>query len=57
MGISGVHNDPNIVLDIVAEALKKQQEIVQKVTRMNLELSMKEEKMRVANDALVDFYG
>ena len=57
MGISGVHNDPNIVLDIVAEALKKQQELVQKITRMNLELSMKEEKMRVANDALVDFYG
>ena len=56
MGISNISNDPNVVLDIVAEALKKQQELVQKVTRMNLELSLKEEKMRVANDVLVDFY-
>ena len=56
MGISNVSNDPNVVLDIVAEALRRQQELVQKVTRMNLELSLKEETMRVANEALVDFY-
>lgn len=56
MGISSVNNDPNVVLDIVAEAMKKQQEMVQKITRMNLELSMKQEKLQTANDALLDFY-
>ena len=56
MGISSVNNDPNVVLDIVAEALKKQQEMVQKMTRMNLELSMEQEKLQTANDALLDFY-
>ena len=56
MGISGVNNDLNAVLDIYAEALKKQQDLVQKITQMNLELSMDQEKMRTANDALADFY-
>ncbi|MCK5706946.1 MAG: hypothetical protein KAI43_04780 [Candidatus Aureabacteria bacterium] len=57
MNVSNTYYDPNGVLDIVAEALKKQQDLVQKITRAQLELSMEEEKMRIANESLVDFYG
>ena len=57
MDVSRLSSDPNVVLDIVAEAMKKQQDLVQKITRAQIELDMKAEKMETANEALVDFYG
>ena len=56
MEISGLPSNPNGVLDIVAEAMKKQQDLVQKIIRASLELSLKEEKQQIANEALMDFY-
>ena len=56
MELSGLPSDPNGVLDIVAEAMKKQQDLAQKMTRVSLELSLKEEKHQIANEALMDFY-
>ena len=55
MGMSPI-SDPNVVLDIYAEAIKKQQDLVQKITRMSIEQAMKEEKLATATKALLDYY-
>lgn len=56
MELSGIGSDLNGVLDIYAEALKKQMEMSQKLTQVGLSLSIDQQKMDTANKALMDFY-
>jgi hypothetical protein len=56
MGIGQVNFDPNVVLDIYAEALLKQQDMVQKLTKVSMELQMQEQKMDTAVEALLDIF-
>ena len=56
MELSGIGSDINGVLDIYAEALKKQMDMAQKLTQVGLSLSIDQQKMDTANKALMDFY-
>jgi hypothetical protein len=56
MELSGIGSDINGVLDIYAEALKKQMDMAQKLTQVSLSLSIDQQKMDTANKALMDFY-